>query len=181
MGSLPEFLCFLSPATTAQHSTAQHGAAQHIIQPAQAAKQVRADQSATTPANRQSWLEVLARTTLWSSIYYTARCVFKTKWRNKKSLPVRPAEIDKPFIHKEASLVGAILPVHSWYTVSALLLSVLCTSSMRACRVRVVSVDHGALSWHLQVASLHLKNHRPLSLCPLHSSALCSILPCERA
>ena len=86
-------------------------------QPAQATKQVHADQSAKTQTSRQSWLEPASS----SIIIDTARCVFKTN-----EVEIFPAY--KIYNHSQDK------QLLSWCDVASilLLLSVLSISSMHA-------------------------------------------------
>ena len=97
-----------------KHSTAQRS------QPAQAAKQVRSDQSATTQASRQSWLEQACRRA------FIQLAVFSEQ--TKKSKSARPT-------------AGVMLPVRL-YTAHSLRSRFYFVD---ACGVRVAFVDHGAL------------------------------------
>ena len=106
----------------AQHSTAQRS------QPAQqAAKQVQADQSATTQASRRSWLAPAYRRA------YTQLAVFSK--RTKKSKSARPAKILLVRCAKG-------LPVH--YS---------CVLSISSIPVASGLFWGPWSSWHLQVAS----------------------------
>ena len=145
-------LGFTCSASTGQHSTAQRSP------PAQAAEQVRADQSATTQASIQSWLEAACRRAFIQLVVFSKR--------TKKSKSARPTRM---YNHSQSSLAGVMLPVHC--------------SSLRpfyfvhACGVRIVFVDHGALG--ICKSPVCTLNHVPL--CPRHPLSFCSILPCERA
>ena len=144
-------------ASKAKRSTAQRS------QPAQAAKQVRADQSATTQASRQGWLQPACRRA------FRQLAVFSK--RTKKSGSARPTQMSN---HSQRSLADVM---REGFACTLLFLSVLSISSIRAAS-GLFSWPMDPSSWHLQVSSLHL-NHGPL--CALHSFAFCSILPCERA
>ena len=84
----------------AKYNTAQHSA----ITPAQSSKtKVRADQSATTQASRQSWRE--PRASMSSSFFVQLACVFKTN-ASSRNLPGLPKMYTiEPLTPKESSLL----------------------------------------------------------------------------
>ena len=124
-----------------KHSTAQHGRAQRS-QPAKAAKQVRADQSATTHARKQNRLEPACRRGI-----RTARCVLETN----EEIAMCPA-YKRIYNHSRSSLADVMLPVHCSFSPSFL---------FRLCLRRpFVFVDHGARG--TCKSPVCIKNHRPL-------------------
>ena len=98
-GIVLNFFAFFAPQ--AQHNRAQRS------QPAQAAKQVRVDQSATTQASRQSWREPSCHRA------FTQLAVFSK--RTKKSKSVRTTKL---YNRSRSSLAGVMLPVHCSFSPS---------------------------------------------------------------
>ena len=135
-GTFLKFFAFFAPQ--AQHSTAQRS------QLAQAAKQVRADQSATTQASRQSWLEPACRRA------FIQLAVFKP---NEE---IEICSAYKRLDHSQSSYIADVimLPVHLLFSPSFL---------FRPCMRRLGCFRGPWSSWHLQVASLHLKPRTSLS------------------
>ena len=147
-------------APQAQHSTTQHNCStaprsQHGQQPA---KQVRADQSATTQASRRSWLAPACRRA------YIPLAVFSK--RTKKSKSARPTKNTAGGVLCDARRVCL-------YTA----LSVRPLYFVHTCGVQVSFGDHGALG--ICKSLVCTANRGPL--CAIQSFAFCSILLCERA
>ena len=174
----PPELCFCGPVFYTSRAccrrastaiTAQHGTAQSALD--KAAKQVRADQSATTQASR-----------VGESQHVVEHLQFDVlSKRTKKSKSDRPAKVCN---HSQATAavwcakdftVFAVFPISVRYT-TTLSLRPFDRYLIHACGVRVVFSFHGAWScWHLRVVRLHLKSQASLSA----SFIFCSILPCE--
>ena len=138
-------------AASTQRCTAQRG------QPAQqAAKQVRADQSATTQACRRSWLVQACRRPIYSSL-----CSVFSKQRNRNLLGLQKycwwCDAQRVRLYAALSLPPFFF-VHT-------------------CGVRVVFGDNGALS----ICKSLLCTENPGPLGAIQSFAFCSILLCERA
>ena len=125
--------------STTQLSTAQHSSAQHS-QPAQAAKQVRADQSATTQADRVDSSQHVVEAFMQLAVFSK---------RSKISKYPRPTKI---YNHSQSRL-AVMLPA------TLLLLSFL----FRPCMRRPDCFRGPWSSWNLQVASLQLKTRPSLS------------------
>ena len=131
-------------------------------QPAQAAKQVRADQSATTQASGQSWLEPARRRAFIQLVVLSERT---------NEIEICPAYKNfQPFTK---------ISFRTWCDVVCILLFILVLS---------ISSMHAASALFSSTMSLLAPASRQVALrtigplCPLHSFAFCSILPpCERA
>ena len=141
-----------------KHSKAQRS------QPSQAAKQARADQSATMQASRQSWLESACRRV------FIQLAVFSKQTKKSKS-PPGPTKMYNHSQKWRFSWCDArrVCP----YTA----LSLRPFYFVHAFGVLVVFVDQGALG--ICKSPVCTENHGPL--CPFDLFAFCSILPCERA
>ena len=128
-----------STASTVQHSTAQ--SALH-----EAATPVRADQSVTTQASRQSWREPACR-----PAFTQPRGVLKT---NQEIEIARPTKI-YVYKHSHSSLAGvrcakdlSFISISTRYYTCSFRPFYEYLSGMyfvHACRVRVVFLEHGAL------------------------------------
>ena len=110
----------------AQHNTAQRS------QPAQAAKQVRADQSATKQASRLSRLEPTCRRAFVRPVVFSKR--------TKKSKSPRPTQYT--IVHFEQLINSCCDAQRVWLHTT---LSLRPFHFVHACGVPVVFVDHGAL------------------------------------
>ena len=134
LGNLPELLCFLCSPSTAQ--AAQHSA----CQPAQAAKQVLADQSTTKQASGQSWLEPACRRGIY--LCSSLRCQNERRNRNLPGL-------QKYTTFHKSSLADVMLHV----TCTLLFLSVLSISSMHAAS--------GLFSWTMELLAFASRHFAP--------------------
>ena len=153
------FFAFFAPQ--AQHSTAQHSAAQSTRTSSKASTRRSERDNA---ASRQSRLEPARHRAFIQLAVFSKRT-------SKKSKSPRPTNIYTSMQNHSQSTSLC------WCDVACTLLF-LSVLSIRPCMRRPRCFRGPWSSWHLQVASLHLKRWTSPSA---SSFAFYSILPCERA
>ena len=132
---------------TTENNTAQQSTAQHSAKPAQAAKHVRADQSATTQTSRQSWLEPACRRAFIMQqlvVFYTS-AVVETK-KSKSAGSTRK----KIYNNSRSSLAGMM---YEGFACTPFFLSVLSISSMHGAS--------GFLSWTMELLAFANRQFAP--------------------